>query len=305
MGLTFITPPVLNGQNSGTTALLIISPTQVSMAHASIGPTFQSLPPEIRNEVYGHLFGNQDRIELIHKFPPPHVTDQADESNGYEFTSTPKPLSGFLVGLRRHSAILRTCRQIYQEAVPILYGSTVFSFPNSKFAAWIEPSDEPHSFPAQSLQHIQKLEITVDHDEPVTSSRTAERTASLIEEAVALRQLDLSFSIWHFWVTDKWMNIWAQDIVYNSRILEVIKASRSLRKVRIELSEDRNLDEPRYFAPFVHAITTMKDWSCEHDHGPLVKAEEGVDDDGNIWKQRQYGHKWTWSFQLVPSEAIK
>ena len=275
------------------------------MAHLPVGPTFQSLTPEIRNEIYGYLFGEKRRLKLIDKGYRYRAINQADQSKELGSTSTFKPAFGYIVGRRRHSAILRTCRQIYHESVPVLYGSTVFSFFKIKALIYTNWSDVPHSFPAQCLQHVQKLEISVEHDEPQYTSWRAERIAFLIREASVMRQLCLSFYICALWAMGDKIDIWTQDIVYKCGIPEMIKASRSLRKVYIKVTNIRDLDVARYFAPFVHAITTMKDWSCEHNHEPLVKAEEGVDGDGIIWKQGQRGHKWTWNLLPVPSEATK
>lgn len=149
------------------------------------------------------------------------------------------------------------------------------------------------------------LEISIDHDEPQYSNWKAGRIALLIKEAGALRQLRLSFYICALWATGDLIDIWTQDIVYKCGIPEMIKASRSLRKVYIKVTNTRDLDVARYFAPFVHAITTTEDWSCEHDHEPLVKAKERVDGDGNICKEDEYGHRWTWDLRSVPSEPPK
>jgi hypothetical protein len=276
------------------------------MAHSSIESTFQSLPPEIRNEIYGYLFGKQCRLKLIYKgHRIIYAIKQADQSEAHESTSTFESLFGYYVGLRRHAAILRTCRQIYQEAASILYGSTVFSFSKIVDVMWIKPGYEPCSFPTQCLQHVQKLKVYVDYDEPQYTSWRAERIGYLIKEAGALRELRLSFHIGQLWATGDDIDTWTQIMLYKSGIFEVLKASRSLRKVHVRVSNTRDLDVARYFERLVHAITTTEDWSCEHDHEPLVKAKDRVDEDGNLWKDDEYGHKWTWDLRSVPSEATK
>lgn len=132
----------------------------------------------------------------------------------------------------------------------------------------------------QCLQHVQKLEISVEHDEPQYSIWRAERIAFLIREAGALTQLRLSFYVSALWATDDLIDDWAQEMVYERGILELLKVSRSLRKVDVIVTNTRDLDVARYFEPFIRAITTTKDWSCEENHEPLVKAKARVDEDG-------------------------
>lgn len=270
------------------------------MAHSSIGATFQSLPHEIRDEIYGHLFGKQCHIKLCHKGSYFDALHQADRSKEPGSKSTLKPQFGYHAGLPGCSPILRTCRQIYQEATPILYRRTVFSFPKVEDTVWNDTSGEPRLFPTECLQHVQNLTISVSHDDPMTSSRKAELIAFLIKESSAPRQLRLNFCIMERWVPSDAIDVETQDIVQNSRILETIKASRSLRKIGIILTDTRERDEPCFFAPFVHAIATTEDRSCEYKQVPLVEAREGVDDDGSIWKLDEHGHIWKWRLRSVP-----
>ncbi len=256
-------------------------------------------------EIYGYLFGEECRLKLIYKGHRIYAINQPDQRVAHESTSTLKSLFGYFVGLRRHAAILRTCRQIYQEAASILYGSTVFSLSKIMDIIWLKPGCEPCSFPAQCLQHVQKLKVYVEYDQPQYASWRAERIAYLIKEAGDLRELLLSFHIWQPWATGDDIDTWTQIMLYKSGIFEVLKASRSLRKVHIRVSNFRDLDVACYFEPLVLAITATEDWSCEQDHEPLVKAKERVDGDGNICKEDEYGHRWTWDMRLVPSEPPK
>lgn len=66
------------------------------------------IPPELRLEIYGHLFPTQIR--------------------NYECIGNHPALIRCLKETQTNGAILRTCREIYNEALPVLYSKTTFEF---------------------------------------------------------------------------------------------------------------------------------------------------------------------------------
>ncbi|KAF7198108.1 hypothetical protein HII31_00464 [Pseudocercospora fuligena] len=80
---------------------------------------FLSLPPELRDQIYSHLLSTQHAIDIF-RYQKQFTCTKSSDSNEENPEGVHIPVD-----------ILRTCRQIYTEATPILYGSNrfVFTFP--------------------------------------------------------------------------------------------------------------------------------------------------------------------------------
>lgn len=76
-------------------------------------PLFSAVPVEIRHMIFHHLLTTTELIEKPHKHLGSKETALLDNY---------KPIPQI------DSAILRTCRMIYSEALPILYGQNTFEF---------------------------------------------------------------------------------------------------------------------------------------------------------------------------------
>ncbi|KAL9138039.1 MAG: hypothetical protein Q9175_000737 [Cornicularia normoerica] len=76
-------------------------------------PLFSAVPVEIRHMIFHHLLTTAESIEKPHKHLGSKETALLDNY---------KPIPQI------DSAILRTCRMIYSEALPILYGQNTFEF---------------------------------------------------------------------------------------------------------------------------------------------------------------------------------
>lgn len=76
-------------------------------------PLFSAVPVEIRHMIFHHLLTTSEPIEKPHKHLGSKETALLDN-----YKAIPEI----------DSAILRTCRLIYSEALPILYGQNTFEF---------------------------------------------------------------------------------------------------------------------------------------------------------------------------------
>ena len=76
-------------------------------------PLFCAIPTEIRHIIYRYLLTTPDPIQKVHSHLGSKETAMLDQ-----YTPIPDI----------DAAILRTCRRIYSEALPILYGMNVFQF---------------------------------------------------------------------------------------------------------------------------------------------------------------------------------
>lgn len=78
-------------------------------------PLFTKLPLEVRNIIYGHLLIVPETINRAHELVSGVQTVIAKNCHS-------------IPGL--DATILQTCRSVYDEALPILYGCNFFSFRN-------------------------------------------------------------------------------------------------------------------------------------------------------------------------------
>ena len=76
-------------------------------------PLFTTIPVEIRHLIYHQLLTTPDTIEKAHKHLGSKDTALVDNY---------QPIPGI------DAAILRTCRLIYSETLPVLYGQNTFDF---------------------------------------------------------------------------------------------------------------------------------------------------------------------------------
>ncbi|KAL9609605.1 MAG: hypothetical protein Q9204_009138, partial [Flavoplaca sp. TL-2023a] len=99
---------------AGTAIAATCSLLYLANSSKQVVPNFTSLPVEIRIQIYRYLLTSR---EVITK--PDALVDR-------HYIGVPDPR---VLGL--HVKILRTSRQIYEEALPVLYGENVFSFLSS------------------------------------------------------------------------------------------------------------------------------------------------------------------------------
>jgi hypothetical protein len=86
--------------------------TEVISHRSTSGVSFLDLSAEIRNKIYGHLLTSPDKVRIT------------DAKRG-DFSSAAVRFGN---KGRLFSSILSTCREIRNEAAPMLYGSNTFSF---------------------------------------------------------------------------------------------------------------------------------------------------------------------------------
>jgi hypothetical protein len=91
-------------------------------ARPTYGSFLDTFPPEIRNEIYKHLLCNPLLEDTAAEIDAREGNE--DENDDEEQTSP----TAYFVQYGLSPAILRTCRQIYEEASIILYGHNTFYF---------------------------------------------------------------------------------------------------------------------------------------------------------------------------------
>ena len=137
-----------------------------------MAPSLTLLPPEIRNQIYGYLLRDTNiEFDLTHK-PVQDDTTQHSKCEPKDGTtgnySADKHALVFIKNKDQpqsiHTAILTPCRQIYNEAVAVLYEENCFVHRLWQSLHAMESRDLEIGFPMHKLDMIKNLELVVEQD---------------------------------------------------------------------------------------------------------------------------------------------
>lgn len=125
-------------------------------------PFLQKLPPEIRAKIYHEVLGG----ETLHLIPLPervaHVRCRATSGTDPLRTCMPERYSGQEIQVSSLDlALLQSCRQIYTEAIPILYTTNTFDIDDPSILLYLARTILPHR-----LESIRYLHFTWEYVVP-------------------------------------------------------------------------------------------------------------------------------------------
>ena len=140
--------------------------------------SFLSLPPEVRVQIYRYLLCHNTWIQ-------PNTAkgnyDMHDgilaRTQGMSLLTSSKP--GLRTKYLLESAILRTCRMIYAEAWPILYGENSFSYTPCGYV-WNQADYPKAGFPDKTLEFTKHLELEVQEEMCIGESIAEDVTAAIL-----------------------------------------------------------------------------------------------------------------------------
>jgi hypothetical protein len=125
---------------------------------------FSTLPPEIRELIYEYTFMDtgavlvgtcrEDKFRRINARPYTQIQTVFLDNESDITCQPPRSRSG--------SALLRTCRLIYTEALPILYARTQFVFEEHRSSLRYQFNLFNQVMPTSHLQHIRFLGLSYD-----------------------------------------------------------------------------------------------------------------------------------------------
>ncbi|RJE21511.1 hypothetical protein PHISCL_06144 [Aspergillus sclerotialis] len=144
---------------------------------------FTRLPPEIRHQIWSHVLGN--RLLYIVRAPKALLAIECVEGFGSDLETRPHGCWGFISGPPFDSPLgfyisprenhplkpanflplLRTCRMIYTEAIPVLYETNIFDFDHLDSLLYFYQSVLP-----QRLDQIRTLNLSFHIREPLSSA---------------------------------------------------------------------------------------------------------------------------------------
>ena len=294
--------------------------------------TFTSLPLEVRNQIYEYLFEKPTRE------PPQKPQDLAECTEGNELSvsnvtewfaaiveeefvlkgrgSRLSPASKGLQEVREHEfiaillpyrlllsspAILRTCHQVYHEAISYLYASPVFECHSLWFSQEIPSRYKICDFSDQNLRRIQQCNIVVNSC--VSLEHIVDSIAYFTHKKCSLKRLGVIFNFnskppGFQDDTEVKYHEWMLAISHCSKIVESIAAVRVLQSIDIVVTDSWNEYKRTpgdIFEPFVEAIATAKGWSCIERVYESTISDEGWDSVGK-WDNNE----WIWHWQLRP-----
>lgn len=243
---------------------------------------FNSLPREIRDEIYGYLLGDDRQVAFLHLFLDRNSTSyvQVSNSNVKELTSVnlSKPKREFCLvtyvfpkdrkdrkdrkdppTLFPH--VLRVCRQMYIEAVPILYARKVFEYWSKEFFQWLDRS-QVREIPEQTLGLIQDLNIFILGADFATPDEMKKMLSCFEIENSSLKRFRLTLDLYKFKPRPPRRRPVLQDIINNKAFNQAIMALRATQKIEFVV-EDDDKDVGPSFEAFIHAVANARAWYCK------------------------------------------
>ena len=209
--------------------------------------SFLSLPTEVRIEVYRCLLCHHSIIQ------PQRLRTPAYWSG---INRAKRALSGFRGKAQKsflpESAILRTCRTVYFEALPVLYGENTFLY--SCTTSIFNNEDYPKiGFPDVNLQNMQHLVLEVQQ-EPLYEEIAAESVAATIQYFIKRGCKLRTFRLSLFEQTQSDEQIDSDDDRY--QLLEDIIVSLEVMTALVELEVSKTLT--------LFLSHSQKDSACNH-----------------------------------------
>jgi hypothetical protein len=296
--------------------------------------TFTSLPLEVRNQIYEHLFDKpiceppQDQQYLTARTEGNNLSDVSnttewlsaiidEEFSLKRWSPQSLPASEGLREVREHEfiaillpyrslsggpAILRTCRQVYHEAISFLYANPVFECHSLWLSQYIPSRYKICDFSDQGLQRIQQCNIVVGLCVPL--AHIMDSIAYFTNNECLLKRLGVTFNFNSTRLTgfendaEVRYHEWVLAISHCSKIVESIAAVRVLQNIDIVVTDSRNEYENTpgdIFEPFVEAIATAKGWFCTER-----VCESTICDESRHSVREWDDHEWIWHWQLRP-----
>lgn len=321
-----------------------------------------TLPLEIRNEIYRHLFNTSPSVPWSIFY---EALRRSNDDNGLSNPSPGCCIKTLVTGVdeeddlldvedfdvhfwidsrneRRNSgrsqqtltmlayeslsgdpAILRTCRQIYHEALPYLYADKAFErcilldglLTTGKWE-YLRPNTGRKAcyLPKQHLHHVQHCKIVLEDlsFERVSPEKFANHIHYFSDKDRKLKSLSLEFifrsePIYPDVMIGDQLNYqqWVKALAESSKISQSVAALGITQNIDIKVTDSLIFEEHRtpgaIFQSLVEAIANAKGWF--HDEVVYKKKVDIVD--APSWAQREvYEHQWTWRIRSTLEKVL-
>jgi len=234
------------------------------------------LPAETRNQIYRYLLRDDD----AHIFLVNQPTTELESAQLDDRVTTRSPEQDTAVDtkesliclpdeaapFRLFPEILGTSRQIYNEAVNILYGENV-----CYYALWISQFEDVLSFrrkldfSRRALQQLSWLRMTVVEDEDEGGRLNTElldglEQLSSPECSLLGFRLDMQFFSHPATSCDHQPPL-SQFVLQDARFSSALIAWKALERLRIHVCDD-TMGSAGHFSEFIQSVMTEKNWRC-------------------------------------------
>ncbi len=179
-----------------------------------MAPSFLSLPPELRVQIYRCLLCH-DSLILSHSYGPVSKRHGLHEDERYQ-----SPTSFSI-----ERAILRTCRAIYSEAMPVLYGENTFLY--SCTARLFDSYDHLNNgFLISNVKYMKNLQFEIhemEYSGVLTPANVVSTLKSFNECGCELRTFELLLKgIRRFWEGDNERHHLKRKIATSQKVMAAL-----------------------------------------------------------------------------------
>ena len=265
-----------------------------------MAPSFLSLPAEIRLQIYrlllhdieflfdielrrGNLGCGYNEIDwddtsiIIFKDKPQVEEESEDEEEDEESEDEEEDEDEVpSVAHSYYTGILSTCRQIYNEAVVVLYEENIFSYhPRLRTLQSIQ-STTPVAFPANKLQMLRILRFVVHQH---TLIQHPKRIVELLDHfsACSLKYVALQFTFMQYEDILDYM-CFARD----TTIAQTLSKLKISEEIQIEVYDPVRL-VGQHYEQVVTLMAKAKGWGCSAKFEENANRYIACVDDPNYW----------------------
>ena len=202
--------------------------------------SFLSLPPEVRIQIYRYLLCHSTWIQPhracdMYSWP----FDIQARTRGMSLLTSFEPEPSTYTKYSPESAILRTCRMIYAEAMPVLYGENTFLYPCCRYVL-TSVDYQKAGFPDKNLDFMKHLEFDVQENEWNVDSTTTKSIVSAIQYFVRgscdLRTFKLSlYENWQMSDRGKYKDRLVNKIITSSELSASLVALQVFESLTVSI----------------------------------------------------------------------
>ena len=204
-----------------------ISHEDLNMGISVENSMLMRLPMELRQEIYGYVLGREENVLILLPFkvravPATHpIAVHGDhlnaESNQLWITD-----EAWRLFWPNRTAILRTCRQVYNEAIDLSYTGNNFVCESLDILSRFKSSIPPH----RHLNTVRRLRVSLRSPDRYSPEHYERHWASIIQMH-GLRYLDVSIEI-------EWIR--AEELIDNlARALAPMSSLKGLHRCKIDV----------------------------------------------------------------------
>jgi len=237
---------------------------------------FMKLPAKIRRQIYWNLLQDDEARVYVMNRPTNGLgspqqddlitTRSPEQDTTFDTKETLICLSDEEIPFQFFPEILSTSRQVYNEAVNILYGENVFCYAlsESQFGIEVNFCRKP-DFPRHALQGIRWLRMSIEEREDKDGKFETEILDGMGQfRSPECSLLGFSLDLGFFSHLFPWCGnqpSLSQFVLQDTRFMSALLAFNDLKQIQIYVSDD-TFGPISHYSDWIQSIMTKKDWHC-------------------------------------------